>query len=59
MLNLYSDGTLVIYNSADNPKLQGNIQGYVPFESFTLQFDSQQTDVQYLTRDCQLQVYGI
>ena len=48
-LNLFSDGTLAIYNSADNPNFKVEFQNLFPYSLSPLQFDSQQTDVQYLT----------
>ena len=48
-LNLFSDGTLAIYNSADNPNFKVEFQNLFPYSLSPLQFDSQTTDVQYLT----------
>ena len=48
-LNLYSDGTLAIYNSADNPNFKVEFENLFPYSLSPLQFDSQVTDVQYLT----------
>jgi len=48
-LNLYSDGTLAIYNSADNPNFKVVFQNLFPYSLSPLQFDSQVGDVQYLS----------
>ena len=48
-LNLFSDGTLAIYNSADNPNFKVEFRDMFPYSLTPLQFDSQVTDVQYLT----------
>jgi hypothetical protein len=48
-LNLYSDGTLAIYNSADNPQFKVIFENLFPYSLSPLNFDSQITDVQYLS----------
>jgi hypothetical protein len=48
-LNLYSDGTLAIYNSADNPNFKVIFENMFPYALSPLNFDAQSTDVQYLT----------
>ena len=47
-LNLYSDGTLAIYNSADNPQFKVIFENLFPYQLSTLQFDSQLTEETYL-----------
>ena len=39
-LNLFSDGTLAIYNSADNPNFKVEFQNLFPYSLSPLQFDS-------------------
>ncbi len=48
-LNLYSDGTLAIYNSSDNPQFKVAFENLFPYSLSPLNFDSQSTDVQYLS----------
>ena len=48
-LNLFSDGTLLIYNSVDNPNFKVIFQNLFPNSLSPLQFDSKVTDVQYLS----------
>jgi len=48
-LNLYSDGTLAIYNSADNPNFKVIFENMFPYFLSQLQFDAQVSDVRYLT----------
>jgi hypothetical protein len=48
-LNLYSDGTLAIYNSADTPQFKVVFENLFPYSLSPLNFDSQVTDVQYLS----------
>lgn len=48
-LNLFSDGTLGIYNSADNPNFKVVFENLFPYALSPLQFDSQISDIRYLT----------
>lgn len=48
-LNLYSDGTLAIYNSADTPNFKVVFENVFPYSLSSLQFNAQDTDVQYLS----------
>ena len=48
ILNLYSDGTLTIYNSANVPHFKVVFQNMFPYSLSTLQFDSQLTEEVYL-----------
>ena len=48
-LNLFSDGTLLIYNSVDNPNFKVIFQNLFPNSLSPLQFDSKVSDVQYLS----------
>ncbi len=48
-LNLFSDGTLAIYNSADNPNFKVIFENLFPYALSPLQFDSQISDVRYLS----------
>ena len=47
-LNLYSDGTLTIYNSANLPHFKVVFENLFPYSLSTLQFDSTLTDEVYL-----------
>ncbi len=48
-LNLYSDGTLTIYNSANVPHFKVVFENLFPYSLSTVQFDSSLTDEVYLT----------
>jgi len=48
-LNLFSDGTLLIYNSTDNPTFKVIFRDMFPQSISPLQFDSKVSDVQYLS----------
>ena len=48
-LNLYSDGTLTIYNSANIPHFKVVFENMFPYNLSTLQFDAPLTDEIYLT----------
>ncbi len=47
-LNIFSDGTLLIYNSAQQPHIKVVFQNLFPVNLTLLQFDSQVTDITYL-----------
>ena len=47
-LNLYSDATLLIYNSAQNPHMKVTFEDVWPSNLTLLQFDSQLTTEQFL-----------
>ena len=47
-LNLFSDGTLLIYNSAQNPHIKVVFQNLFPVNLTLLPFDSQITDESYI-----------
>ncbi len=50
-LNLYSDGTLTVYNSNFKPNFKIKFRDMFPFSLTTLEFDSTQTDIQYFTAE--------
>lgn len=49
MLNLYSDGTLTVLDSMNNPKFKVKFENMFPYRLSTLEFDATQTDVEYFT----------
>ena len=48
-LNVFSDGTLAIYNSTDNPNMKVVFKDLFPSSLSPLQFDAQVGDIQYLS----------
>ena len=48
-LNLYSDGTLTILDSQQKPSFKVKFENLFPTNLSTLEFDAQQTDLQYFT----------
>ena len=50
-MNLYSDGTLQILTSKENPNFKVKFSDLWPYALSTLQFDSTDTDIQYLTAE--------
>jgi len=50
-LNLYSDGTLQILTSSQNPNFKIKFSDLWPYNLSDLQFDSTDTDIQYLTAE--------
>ena len=49
MLNLYSDGTLTVLDSMNNPKFKVKFENMFPYRLSTLEFDATQADVEYFT----------
>lgn len=47
--SIYSDGSLLIYNSSMNPIAKVTFQGLFPVSLTQVEFDSQNTDVNYVT----------
>lgn len=50
-MNLYSDGSLIVFTSAQNANFKVNFKDMWPYELSALQFDATDTDIQYLTAD--------
>ena len=50
-LNLYSDGTLTVLDSVNNPKFKIVFENMFPVSLSTLDFDATQTDLEYFTAE--------
>jgi hypothetical protein len=50
-LNLYSDGTLTVYNSTYNPNFKIKFRDMFPYSLTTLEFDATNSDIQYFTAE--------
>jgi hypothetical protein len=50
-MNLYSDGTLQVLTSKENPNFKVNFKDMWPYSLSTLEFDATSDDVQYFTAD--------
>lgn len=50
-MNLYSDGTLQVLTSKQNPNFKVIFKDMWPYSLSTLQFDATDTDIQYFTAD--------
>lgn len=50
-MNLYSDGTLQVLTSKENPNFKVNFKDMWPYSLSTLQFDATSEDIQYFTAD--------
>lgn len=48
-LNLYSDGTLTVLDSSNQPKFKVKFQNLFPYRLSTLEFDATQTNIEYFT----------
>ena len=51
LMNIYSDATLIILNSQQNPKLKVEFNDVFPYTLTTLDFDATATDVDYFTAE--------
>jgi hypothetical protein len=61
MQNVYSDGSLVVMTSSQNPNIRVSFQDMYPTSLSTLQFNTTDSDVQYLeaTATFQYSLYNI
>jgi hypothetical protein len=50
-MNLYSDGTLQVLTSKENPNFKVSFKDMWPYSLSTLQFDATSEDIQYFTAD--------
>ena len=50
-MNLYSDGTLQVLTSKQNPNFKVSFKDLFPYSLSTLSFDATDTDIQYFTAD--------
>ena len=50
-MNLYSDGTLIIYTSNNNVNFQVKFRSMFPYSLSTLTFDATDQDIQYFTAE--------
>ena len=50
-MNIYSDGTLIVYNSNQNYNFEVRFKSLFPYKLSSLQFDSTTPDNQYFTAD--------
>jgi len=51
MMNIYSDGTLVVLNSNYNPKFKVVFEDMFPYSLSSLDFNAQETDTEYFTAE--------
>ena len=60
-MNLYSDGTLQVLTSKENPNFKVTFKDMWPYSLSTLQFDATNEDIQYFTADVTLKytIYDI
>ena len=50
-LNIYSDGTLIVYDSLMNPNFKVTFENMFPYSLSTIQFDATLPDTQYFTAE--------
>ena len=51
MMDIYSDGTLTVLGSSQNPIFKINFSDLWPYSLTTLQFDATDTDINYFTAE--------
>ena len=51
LMNIYSDATLIILSSQQNPKLKVEFKDVFPYSLTTLDFDATATDIEYFTAE--------
>ena len=61
VMNVFSDGTLQVLTSHQNPNFKVVFQDLWPYSLSTLQFDATSEDIQYFTADvsCKYTIYNI
>jgi len=50
-MNIYSDGTLIVYDSLSNPNFKIHFENIFPYSLSTLQFDATLPDTEYFTAE--------
>lgn len=50
-MNIYSDGTLIVYDSLSNPNFKIHFENLFPYSLSTLQFDATLPDTEYFTAE--------
>lgn len=50
-MNIYSDGTLIVYDSLSNPNFKVHFENMFPYSLTTLQFDATLADTEYFTAE--------
>ena len=60
-MNIYSDGTLIVYDSLSNPNFKVHFENMFPYSLTTLQFDATLADTEYFTAEVSFKydVYNI
>ena len=60
-MNIYSDGTLIVYDSLSNPNFKVHFDNMFPYSLTTLQFDATLADTEYFTAEVSFKydVYNI
>ena len=51
LMDIYSDGTLTVLTSSQNPKFKIMFKDLWPYNLTTLNFDATDTDIEYFTAD--------